>query len=266
MLKVLCVEDDDDDFVVMKSMLVSRAVKSEEMFFVERADSAEMAENLAAIEHYDLFLVDYYLAEGPSGDTRTGLEFVRTLMNDPEPKPAILVSGYDEIQLNPEEMSWLAEGRVTFLQKQDMDERTLLDAMHRVMRLKLRVLLVDDDEDDFELARSYLSFSSLYRFEIDWAESLEHAYDLLERNPYDVFVVDYHLGEHTGIELAKELSRRGIEKPVLLVSGESDVNMDEEAVRLIGRRQLGFLTKAQISTESLLHAVLRARETQLLQH
>src|SRR6185437_10904759 len=67
----------------------------------------------------------------------------------------------------------------------------------------LRVLLVEDDEDDFVLTQSMLLANGRTRFDLDWEQSYTAALDAVRVASHDLYLVDYRLGEHTGLDLVR---------------------------------------------------------------
>lgn len=67
---------------------------------------------------------------------------------------------------------------------------------------RVRVLLVEDDEDDYVLTRELLSEVRGARFELEWAPTYEAALDAIARGEHDVYLFDYRLGGRTGVELS----------------------------------------------------------------
>src|SRR5208337_1748816 len=59
---------------------------------------------------------------------------------------------------------------------------------------ELRVLIADDDEDDYVLTRDLLHQIGRQRFRLDWTPSFETALQAIELNQHDVYLFDYHLG------------------------------------------------------------------------
>ena len=57
----------------------------------------------------------------------------------------------------------------------------------------IRVLLIEDDEDDYLLTQKVLCGKSARSFDVSWARSYEEALTELE-NPYDACLVDFRLG------------------------------------------------------------------------
>src|SRR5438105_6614148 len=128
----------------------------------------------------------------------------------------------------------------------------------------LRVLMVEDDDDDFVLTRELLA-------EADGAYTLERAADpasalaALTGGGYDVALVDYRLGEQSGLDLLREAVRRGVRAPVILLTGVGDHAVDLEAMRA---GAADYLVKdglnAQTLERTLRYAVERRRTADAL--
>ena len=58
----------------------------------------------------------------------------------------------------------------------------------------IKVLLVEDDEDDFILARGHFEELPGSRYVLDWARTYDEALTELQQNRHDVCLVDYRLG------------------------------------------------------------------------
>ena len=66
------------------------------------------------------------------------------------------------------------------------------------------MLLVEDDEDDYLITRDMLARQDRARFVLDWCASYEDALATIRERSHDVYLIDYRLGEHTGLELVSE--------------------------------------------------------------
>ncbi len=65
---------------------------------------------------------------------------------------------------------------------------------------KIKILLIDDDEDDFIITRDIIDDIPGRNYLLDWTASFEEALGLIQQNRHDVFLVDYRLGAHDGLE------------------------------------------------------------------
>src|SRR5437764_14810238 len=100
-----------------------------------------------------------------------------------------------------------------------MDDRTI------------RVLLVEDDEDDVVLTRALLAEGCDGRVELDWVADYDAALETITRNKHDLYLIDYRLGEHNGLDLMRAALRRGVRAPFILQTGVGDHAVDLEAMR-----------------------------------
>src|SRR5215207_575812 len=94
----------------------------------------------------------------------------------------------------------------------------------------VKVLVLDDNEDDFAFVKILLGKSAVCRYEIDWASTEAGALDALRRNRYDVGLFDYKLGGTTGLELLRALQREQFEMPVILLTGSENPELDQAAL------------------------------------
>lgn len=96
---------------------------------------------------------------------------------------------------------------------------------------RFHVLVVDDDEDDFLIAKRLLSESEGTRFETEWAASYEQALGAIAEERHDAYLVDYRLGERTGLDLIRAALPSG-GAPVILLTGQGGYEVDVEASTL----------------------------------
>src|SRR3954466_705323 len=93
------------------------------------------------------------------------------------------------------------------------------------------VLLVEDDEEDALLARDLLERIEGTRYDLNWVAGYDAALAAVAQASYDVCLVDYRLGAEDGIELVRELVADGYEAPIIVLTGQSDRDVDIEATR-----------------------------------
>ena len=93
----------------------------------------------------------------------------------------------------------------------------------------LAVLVVEDDEDDFFLTRSQLRRARTFAADVTWAQTYEDGLDRLRAGGFDVALVDYRLGAHDGLELLRTVADEGISTPIVLLTGQNDLEVDLQA-------------------------------------
>jgi diguanylate cyclase (GGDEF)-like protein len=125
-----------------------------------------------------------------------------------------------------------------------------------VDRSAVRVLLVDDDEDDLLLTRSMLSDCG-EEFVIEWASTPAAGLDKLTTGAYDVALVDHNLGGSTGIELLGEACAHGCRIPIIMLTGQPDRETDLRAMRA---GAADYLVKGRVTADLLERAIRYARE------
>lgn len=112
------------------------------------------------------------------------------------------------------------------------------------MAEKIRVLLVDDDEDDFIITREIINDIPGRNYLLDWTSSFNEALSIIRQQQHDVYLVDYRLGAHDGLELITQAIEAGSTAPFILLTGQSDRETDEKAMRI---GALDYLVKGTIN-------------------
>jgi PAS domain S-box-containing protein len=121
----------------------------------------------------------------------------------------------------------------------------------------LSVLIVEDDEDDFFIARNLLSKARSISFDLDWAQSYDEGLEAITNREYDVCLVDYRLGAYNGLDLLREAQERDLKTPIILLTGQGDIEVDLAAMQ-IGAAD--YLVKGQIDAQLLERSIRYARE------
>ncbi len=121
----------------------------------------------------------------------------------------------------------------------------------------VRVLLVDDDEDDYVLTRDWFSEMQGAFFELEWLASYEAALDAIALNQHDVYLLDYRLGEHNGLELLREAIAKGCKAPIILLTGQGDHDIDVDAMKA---GAADYLDKSQLGAPLLERSIRYAIE------
>lgn len=113
---------------------------------------------------------------------------------------------------------------------------------------EIKVLLVEDDEDDYIITRDLLSEVSLLNFQLYWEPDYDVALQKVLRQEYHIYLIDYRLGEHTGIDLLREARNNNIHEPIILLTGQGDKEIDLMAMR---EGAADYLVKESIDANSL---------------
>ena len=121
----------------------------------------------------------------------------------------------------------------------------------------IRVLLVDDDEDDYFLTREYFQDLVNWKFDITWCATFREAEAQIRNNKFDLYLFDYLLGENTGIDLIELACNFECEEPIILLTGKGDTKIAVEALRL---GAADYLIKSELDAEKLERSIRYALE------
>ena len=107
----------------------------------------------------------------------------------------------------------------------------------------IRVLLVDDDQDDYFLTRELLAEIPGKRFHLDWVPTYDAGLEAISRGEHEVFLIDYRLGAKTGLDLLREAQEKGCFGPMILLTGQGELEVDQAAMRA---RAADYLEKSRL--------------------
>jgi signal transduction histidine kinase len=140
------------------------------------------------------------------------------------------------------------------------------DPEHVTEEKALRILLVEDDEDDYVLIRDQLRGIPSPRFELSWVRDYDAALVKMASNHHDICLLDYVLDYRSGLELLAEARERGMTTPAVLLSGKGNREVDERAMKA-GVAE--YLEKTDLSPalleRTIRYSVAHARATRDLQ-
>src|SRR5664279_1387970 len=114
--------------------------------------------------------------------------------------------------------------------------------------MPVKVLIIDDDEEDFFLTSQYIKKIRGKEFVIDWCYRYQEALDAIVEAKYDIYFIDYYLGAKTGLELMKEALDQHCEQPLILLTGMGNQKIDLEAMQA---GAYDYLVKLELNTEKL---------------
>jgi len=115
-------------------------------------------------------------------------------------------------------------------------------------RRAVRVLVVDDDEDDYLITRYLLSDIDGQKFDLVWVSTYDAGLEAIVSDQHDVYLLDYRLGERDGLELLREALASGARGPMILMTGLADHDIDVEAMKA---GAMDYLVKGRIDSALL---------------
>ncbi len=82
----------------------------------------------------------------------------------------------------------------------------------------IRVLLVEDDEDDYLLTSDYLTHIESPKFELTWVTDSSEAMAALNTHTFDLCLLDYLLGAENALDVLATLKSNQINLPVVILT------------------------------------------------
>ena len=141
-------------------------------------------------------------------------------------------------------------------------EESLLQSSQRPI---VRLLVVEDDEEDFEVVEALLSRAPETRFEVVWSTSVEAGLRRLAAESFDACLVDHGLPGRSGLDFVDIAIRRGFERPIILLSDDADATLEYRAIQA---GVADYLDKEECDTGRLdrciRFAIARCRNTRRL--
>ncbi|MEO6811435.1 MAG: PAS domain S-box protein [Isosphaeraceae bacterium] len=112
----------------------------------------------------------------------------------------------------------------------------------------VRVLLIEDDPDDYVLTRDLFSDIPGGTFDLEWARDFDAGLNAFTRCEHDVCLLDYRLGKRDGLKLLREGLRQGCRAPVILLTGLGDRDL---ALQALEAGAADYLVKDKIDAVAL---------------
>lgn len=112
----------------------------------------------------------------------------------------------------------------------------------------IRILIIDDDEDDFLITSDYIKSIEEGNFEIEWCYRYSDAIERIAGRGHDIYFVDYRLGAKTGLDLLTDAIAINCEEPIILLTGKGNRIVDKQAMEV---GAFDYLVKSELNTEKI---------------
>lgn len=93
------------------------------------------------------------------------------------------------------------------------------------------ILLIDDDEDDYFLTQDLFAELRHNHYKLQWTGIYEEAISSLKKNEYEVYLVDYLLGEKTGIDFLQQAKLVNPGACIIMLTGQGSERIGIDAMR-----------------------------------
>ena len=233
----LLVCEDDADVAALLTLILTR-----QGYAVDTAHNAQQAKQMLAAHNYSAMTLDLHLPD------QSGVELIRELRKNTQTQdlPVIVVSALASDTEG--ELSGDAVGIIDWLDK-PIDQERLIKGVKRATcvcpRARPRILHVEDEEDVLQVVAAVLGQSAQVRA----ARSLREAIALLEREHYDLVLLDLVLPDGSGEELLSRLrASNSASVPVIIFSAD-DISTE------LASNVSATLVKSRTSNDSLAETI-----------
>ncbi len=127
----------------------------------------------------------------------------------------------------------------------------------QVDRSVIKVLLVEDDEDDVFITRKLLSRIEGTAYPLDWVANYDAGMAAILKGEHDICLLDYWLGERNGLEFLRQAVEKSCKMPIIVLTGAGDRQVDLKAARAGAS---DYMVKGQITTPLLERSIRYAIE------
>jgi PAS domain S-box-containing protein len=98
-----------------------------------------------------------------------------------------------------------------------------------MVKEEIKILLIEDDEDDAFLVQEFLSDVKNFICILDWEPNPELGKQKILAGSYDLFLIDFYLGKSTGLSIIDFIQENDILTPAVLLTGRNDAQIDVDA-------------------------------------
>jgi len=130
----------------------------------------------------------------------------------------------------------------------------------------IHVCLIEDDRGDYLLTRRMLADAG-GAYDLHWISGYEEGLRAVLSGDWDVYLLDYRLGERNGLELLEEAVIHQCLRPIILLTGQGGEEVDRQAM---ASGASDYLVKGTIDgpalARSIRYAIERKRSELYLRH
>ncbi len=133
----------------------------------------------------------------------------------------------------------------------------LTDSGNQEVKEKVRVLLIEDNEDDAQLIRETMTGPEWAAFDLEWVELLSTGLERLASGEIDMVLLDLSLPDSHGLSTVGKVHSKASTVPIIVLTGLQDESVGVSAVQ---EGAQDYLVKGQVDRNLLLRAMRYAVE------
>ena len=120
-----------------------------------------------------------------------------------------------------------------------------------------RILLVEDDHEDFLLTRDMLRDIDGHTYALEWVDAYDQGMDALDRCEHEICLLDFQLGDRTGLEFLRDAQGRGHTVPIIVLTGQANSELEKD---VLAAGAADYLVKDHTKRDQLWRALRHASE------
>jgi PAS domain S-box-containing protein len=121
----------------------------------------------------------------------------------------------------------------------------------------VRIMIIDDDEDEFMILSNYIKNIQGRSFLVDCSSDHEAALEDMRQNRHDLYFIDYKLGAKTGLEILQEAVSTTCIEPIIMLTGMGSRDLD---IAALSAGATDYLNKSELTTDKLERSIRYAIE------
>ena len=121
----------------------------------------------------------------------------------------------------------------------------------------MRILLIEDNDDDAYLIREALSDATTVTVQLEWLDRLERGLTRLSQGHIDAVLLDLSLSDSQGLATFDTVHAHAPEVPIVVLTGMND---EVTAIEAVQRGAQDYLAKKQLDSDRLVRALRYAME------
>lgn len=139
--------------------------------------------------------------------------------------------------------------------------------MTNIVAKTIQVLLVDDDEADYQIIRDLIAENSDSSFRLSWEPSITQAESTIQLGAHDIYLINSHADSQNGLKLLAKFNLVERPEPFIILTEASDEQVEKKAMKM---GVADYLVKGTLDAELLsrvLHYSLQRKlfETQRIE-
>lgn len=132
-----------------------------------------------------------------------------------------------------------------------------------VLNDNVKILVVEDDREDFVLLKDTLQKDGPHEFNLTHAGDLKVAFEKLDENDFDLILLDLALPDSKGLDTVAKINSKRPKTPVVVLTGVDDREVGLGSVR---KGAQDFLVKGKVTYDNFSKAIYYSLERARLEY